>query len=99
MGCRKCHEIYRLISTVSNGFCFPAARPANQRKITFAEMEELAERDDFGGILTAAGIPDTPIPEARVELWGDLVAAGRYPTLREYALEQRQFRDGRDALA
>jgi hypothetical protein len=64
-------------STVGNKLRVPARKSASNRKFTFAEMEELAERDDFGEILTAAGIPDTPIPEAREEKWDDLVEFDR----------------------
>lgn len=42
-----------------------------EQRFTLAEMEELAQRDNFGAILTAAGVPDTPIPEAIPEKWAE----------------------------
>jgi hypothetical protein len=43
------------------------------RKFTFNELQDLAERDDFGEILTAAGVPDTPILENEItpKKWGE----------------------------
>ncbi len=61
--------IFRLIAKVRNALGFWAAKSTSRRKFTFAELQELAERDDFDEILTAAGIPDTSIPEAVPKKW------------------------------
>lgn len=34
------------------------------RKFSFLELQELAEQDDFGDILTAAGVPDIPVQKS-----------------------------------
>ena len=69
--------ILRLIARVRNVIPFRTGKPRSQRKFTFVELQELAERNDFGEILTAAGVPDTPIPKAREERWEDLVEFDR----------------------
>jgi hypothetical protein len=42
-------------------------------EFAFAELSEVAERDDFGEILTSADVPDTPNPEKdeEAEKWSD----------------------------
>jgi hypothetical protein len=60
----------RLIAKIRNVLPFRTARSINQRKFTLTELQELAERDDFDTILTAAGVPDTPVPEVTPKNWG-----------------------------
>lgn len=61
--------VLRLIAKIQNVLPFRTAKSTNQRKFTFAELQELAERDDFGEILTAAGVPDTLVPDAVPKKW------------------------------
>ena len=49
----------------------PNPQPLGERKFTFAEQQELAERDDFGELLTAAGVLNTPIPESTPKKWSE----------------------------
>jgi hypothetical protein len=61
--------ILRLIAKIRNVLPFRTAKATDQRKFTFVELQELAERDDFGEILTAAGVPDAPAAEAVSKKW------------------------------
>lgn len=63
--------ILRLIARVHNILPFRTAKATNQRKFTFAELQDLAERDDFDEILTAAGTPETPVPEVVSKKWSE----------------------------
>lgn len=60
---------YRLIAKVRNVLPFRAAKSTSQRKFSLVELQELAERDDFDKILTAAGVPNIPSPEAVPNKW------------------------------
>lgn len=64
--------ILRLIAKVRNVLSFRKAKSTSQRKFSLVELQELAEREDFDKIFTAAGVPNTPIPKTREEKWGDL---------------------------
>lgn len=64
--------ILRLIAKIQNVLPVRKATSTKQRRFTLAELQELAERNDFGEILTAAGVLDTSIPEAREKRGGDL---------------------------
>lgn len=61
--------ILRLIAKVRNVLPFRTAKTTQQRKFTLAEFQALAEQGDFGEILTAAGVPDIPSPEAVPNKW------------------------------
>lgn len=61
--------IFRLIARVRNVLPFRATKSTSQRKFSLVEIQELAEREDFDKILTAAGVPNTPIPEAVPNKW------------------------------
>lgn len=61
--------ILRLIAKIRNVLPFRSAKATNQCKFTFVELQELAERDDFGEILASAGVPDTPISKAVPKKW------------------------------
>ena len=69
--------IFRLIAKVRNVLPFRTAKSTSQRKFSFVELQELAEREDFGDILNAAGVPDTLILEAVPKKW----SGGRISTL------------------
>ena len=63
--------ILRLIARVRNVIPFRTGKPRSQRKFRFIKLQELAERDDFSEILTAAGVPDKPIPEVVSKKWSE----------------------------
>lgn len=63
--------IFRLLAKVRNVLAFRAAKSTSHRKFSLVELQELAERDDFGKILTNAGVPDTPIPQAVAKKWAE----------------------------
>lgn len=65
--------IFRLIVRARNVLPFREAKSTSQRKFSLVELQELAEREEFDKILTAAGVPNTPIPKTREEKWDDLV--------------------------
>lgn len=63
--------ILRLIAKVRNVLPFRTAKSTSQGKFSFVELQELAEREGFGKILTATGVPDTPIPQAVAKKWAE----------------------------
>jgi hypothetical protein len=64
--------ILRLIAKIRNVLHFRTAKATNQRKFTSVELQEMAERDNFGEILTAVGISDNHIPEAISKKWASI---------------------------
>lgn len=63
--------ILRLIAKIRNVLPFQAAKSTNRRQFSLGEVQELAEREDFCEMLTAAGVPDMPIPEAPPKKWSE----------------------------
>jgi hypothetical protein len=63
--------ILRLIEKIQNVLPFCTAKSGKVRRFTFTELQDLAERNDFGEILTAAAVPDRPIPEAVPKKWSE----------------------------
>ena len=56
--------IFRLIVKVCNVLPFRAAKSTSHRKFSLVKLQELADREHFDKILTVAGVPDIPSPEA-----------------------------------
>ena len=63
--------ILQLIAKIQDVLPFRTGKSTKQRKFTFAELQELAEQDDFGRILDTAGIPNPPIPGAAQKKWSE----------------------------
>ena len=61
--------LLRLIARVRNVLPFRTAKSPSHRKFSFVELQELAERENFDKILTAAGVPDTPNFNAVAKKW------------------------------
>ena len=77
--------VYKLLAS-------PTPKRLGEQKFTFDEIEELAQRDDFGAILTAAGVPDKPVPELASKKWGEgkEFDASKFDCA-EYKKYQREF--------
>lgn len=61
----------RLIAKIQNVLPFRTTKSTEQRKFAFAASEELAEHNDFGGILKVASVSDTSIPEPVPRKWSE----------------------------
>lgn len=61
--------ILRLIAKILEVFHFRPAKSGEFRKFTFAELQELAERDDFDQILKEARLPGMPILKGFEKKW------------------------------
>ena len=84
--------IFRLIAKVRNVLPFRTAKSTSQRKFSFVELQELAEREGFDKILTAAGVPDNPTGEVVPKTWteGEKFDASKFDDAA-YKKYQRDF--------